>query len=178
MDKYIFKELQTDDLHTDLLIHFNRFQRIERSWDKINGEWLLIHNPFDYDWSTERKHRTVNEMKENINNGGIMYGVFYDNKLIAFAGVGPKYHESRMKGYIPVDFLHVSLEHRNKGIGKKLFAMICEKAKDLGALKLYIVATAAEDGIAFYTSVGSVDAVVVHEPLEDGDFGRLMEFVL
>jgi len=107
-----------------------------------------------------------------------MYGVFYDHKLIAFASVGPKYPESRMEGYIPVDFLHVSHEHRNKGIGKKLFAMICERAKELGALKLYIVATAAEDGIAFYTKFGCVDAAVVHEPLEDGDFGRLMEFVL
>ena len=178
MDDYIFKQMHTDDLHTDLFIHFNRFQRIEQSWALKNGEWRLIHNPFNYDWDTERKHRTINELKGIKNNGGIVYGVFYDNKLIAFSSVGPKFSESHMEGYIPIGFIHVSLEHRNKGIGKKLFAMMYKKAKDFGALKLYICIMPAEESNAFYTSIGCVDAVVVYEPLEDGDFGRLMEFVL
>lgn len=178
MDNYIFKEMKIDDLHMNLLMHFNRFQRIERSWALKCGKWQLIHNPFDYDWDEDRKHRTIYELREIINSGGIVYGVFDSNNLIAFSSVGPKFLESRMDGYIPIGFIHVSLDYRNKGIGKRLFTMMCEKARDTGALKLYICIMPAEESNAFYISVGCVDATIVHEPLEDGDFGRLMEFVL
>jgi len=178
MDNYVFKEMQMDDLQMDLLINFNRFQQVERSWAVKNGEWQLVHNPFDYNWDTARKHHTVQELKETKKNGGIVYGVFDDNKLIGFSSVGPKFPESHMEGYIPVGFIHVSFEHRNKGIGKRLFAMMREKAKDFGALKLYICIMPAEESYAFYKSVGCTDAVVIHKPLAEDDFGRLMEFVL
>jgi len=45
------------------------------------------------------------------------------------------------------------------GIGKKLFSLICKKAKEMGAQKLYISAHSSEETQAFYKAVGCVEAV-------------------
>ena len=178
MNEYIFKEIYVEDLKQDLLNTFNRFQPVKRSWTNIDGEWKLIENPFDYDWDIERKHRTVRELLEIKHSGGIIYGVFDKDAIIAFSSVGPNFIEDYMAGYISIGFIHVSCEYRNKGIGKKLFAMMTEKARDFGAKKIYICIMPAEESYAFYKSVGCVDAVVIHEPSAEYDYSRQMEFVL
>ena len=178
MFDYEFKEINTEDLQQDLLNKFNRYQTVKRSWVNVNGKWQLIENSFNYDWDIERKRRTVKELAEIKQSGGVIYGVFDNSDIIAFSSVGPDFSEDYMAGYIPIGFIHVSYEYRNKGIGKKLFAMMTEKAKHFEAKKIYICIMPAEESYAFYKNIGCTDAVVIHKPSAEYDYSRQMEFVL
>ena len=37
-----FKELSLEDIDNDLLDNFNRYQKVTRLWQKINGNWTII----------------------------------------------------------------------------------------------------------------------------------------
>ncbi len=45
--------------------------------------------------------------------------------------------------------LHISYEHRSKGMGKKMFAVVCERVRAFGARKLYISSHSSEESQAF-----------------------------
>jgi ribosomal protein S18 acetylase RimI-like enzyme len=51
-------------------------------------------------------------------------------------------------------FLHVSQNHRRKGIAHKLVEEIVKVAKERGAERLYISATPSDSAIGFYISMG------------------------
>ncbi|MDT2194604.1 GNAT family N-acetyltransferase [Paenibacillus larvae] len=75
--------------------------------------------------------------------------------------------------------LYTSFEFRGLGIGKQLFALCAEKARQWGAKKLYISAHSAEETQAFYRSVGCVDAVEINQQLADKEpFDIQMEYIL
>ncbi|KQO14698.1 GNAT family N-acetyltransferase [Paenibacillus sp. Leaf72] len=75
--------------------------------------------------------------------------------------------------------IHVSYEHRSKGIGKKLFERCADKARAMGARKLYISAHSSEESQLFYTNVGCIDAVEIDKKLAEYEpYDRQMEYVL
>ena len=75
--------------------------------------------------------------------------------------------------------MQVSTEYRNKGIGKQLFKLIADSARQLGAKKIYISAHSSEESQAFYRAVGSVDAVEINQVIARNDpFDCQMEYVL
>ncbi len=57
-------------------------------------------------------------------------------------------------------------------IGKKLFSIMCEEAKEKGAKKLYISAHSSEETQGFYKTLGCVEAkeynskLVAEEPCD------------
>ncbi|MCY7487743.1 GNAT family N-acetyltransferase [Paenibacillus alvei] len=80
----------------------------------------------------------------------MLLGVFEDTgSLVGFGTIDREIFGSAYK-YVLLDSLFISLEHRNKGIGKRLFLACAEKAREWGAEKIYICAGSAEDTIAFY----------------------------
>ena len=58
------------------------------------------------------------------------------------------------KEYVELPYIHVSQELRGSGIGKRLFEICCEIAKQLGAEKLYIAAHPAVETEHFYKQMG------------------------
>jgi GNAT superfamily N-acetyltransferase len=66
---------------------------------------------------------------------GVAVGAFNEsNKLIGFATINREFFGENYN-YVLIDQLFISLEHRNKGIGKKLFLIIAEIAKELRSLR-------------------------------------------
>lgn len=65
---------------------------------------------------------------------------FVEGELIGFASVENKFFGSR-KEYLELSYIHISSDYRNRGLGKKLFNLICEKARKKGAKKLYLQLT-------------------------------------
>lgn len=51
------------------------------------------------------------------------------------------------------------------GIGRGLFELITEKAKEMGARKLYISAHSSEESQAFYIKLGCHEAIEYNEKL-------------
>ncbi len=71
--------------------------------------------------------------------------------------------------HILLDSLFISLEHRNKGIGKRLFLSCAGMAQKWGADKIYICAGSAEDTIVFYYTLGCKEAEEIKMELYESD---------
>ena len=74
----------------------------------------------------------------------------------ALAGVAVL--ESRFIGsrgdQLQLKFLHVGRPYRRTGLGRTLFERAAQRAREMGAKKLYISATPSENTIGFYTRLG------------------------
>lgn len=163
VQEVIIRELRKEDLIPDLLKHFNRYQMVRKVWRWVNGEKLLIDNPFIEDWDDKLKEEIVEEdFQFCINNKGIVLGVFHEEKLLGFAALLRDFFGSE-KQYVQLMQLHVSSDCRGLGIGRQLFQLCAEKAKQWGAKKLYISGHSAEETQEFYKSVGCVEAEEINE---------------
>lgn len=66
---------------------------------------------------------------------------------------------------LQLKFLHVSRDYRKRGIASMLFKLAVEKAKELGAKKLYISATPSEHTVNYYRELGCVLAAEINPEL-------------
>ncbi|WMT41278.1 GNAT family N-acetyltransferase [Paenibacillus sp. D2_2] len=180
MNDFTMKELTLEDLHPDLLQSFNRYQEVQRCWRMENGEWILKDLSFTEQWDDSLKKEIINDDFTNcLKSGGFVWGVFNnDNELVAFASLLSDFFGSENQ-YLQLMQIHVSYEYRSKGIGRELFALCSEKARKLGAKKLYISTHSSEESQHFYKKVGCVDAEEINKKLAEYEpYDRQMEFIL
>lgn len=121
----------------------------------VEINWTDTELPNGFEWHLRR-------FREALENGGTAFGCFDRDKLIGYAVMNGNIFGQQ--GYILLDQLFVSNTYRGKGIGKRLFTLCAEQARQLGARKLYLCAGSAENTIAFYHKLGCAPAV---EPDED-----------
>ena len=99
-----------------------------------------------------------------FDRGGSFWGMFEDGDLIGVVILESKFIRSQ-KDTLQMKFLHVSNHLRKQGLGKRLFVLAAEKAKELGAKKMYISATPSGNTINFYMRLGCVLATEIDEEL-------------
>ena len=121
--------------------------------------------PYGIQWHYEHFRNT-------ILGGGYAYGCFDGNQLVGFATVNADIFGEKHK-YVLLDQLFISNSRRNQGIGKNLFQMCKQAAKDLGAEKLYLCAWSAEDSMAFYTKSGCTNALEINKELYAEDCNNI-----
>lgn len=153
----------------ELINDMNPSQFIKRAWREINGKRQLVEiNYQDSDWPNGYEHH-FNSLKATVLSDGEAIGAFDEsNKLIGFATINRKFFGENYN-YVLLDQLFISLEHRNKGIGKKLLLKISEVAREWQADKIYICAGSAEETIAFYFAIGCKEAVEINKELYEND---------
>ena len=175
-----FKELSNEDIHTNLLDDFNRYQKVTKCWVFVDTIWTLKNVEYVVDWDKEKKMLIINEIFSKIikyNNGNI-FGAFIENKLIGFSVLMNQKFGSKNQ-YIQLRFMHVTLDYRGKGIGKKLFMQCVDKAKEIGIEKIYISANDSVETISFYMNLGCVDAVEINKKIADEEpYDRQLEYRL
>ena len=174
-----YQQLSLDDILPDMLLHFDRFQEVKKSWRKQNGEWTLVDTPFIEKWDASKKRHIVNkDFTDTIRSGGFVFGAFDANKLIGFAVV-PNTLIGENKQYIQLAHMQVSFKYRYKGIGRALFQSVLYAARTTNAKKIYISAQSSQESQAFYRSMGCVDAEeVIPELFEAEPYDVHMEYVL
>lgn len=163
IDLRILKEA---DLHSSILEKFNRYQITKRVKYKVDDKFLFKDDHFIDHWDEEKKKEVIKSLKDCISMGGFVIGAFKNNQLIGFTNVENKILGEKYK-YVELPYIHVSSEYRNHGIGKMLFNLCCEKARELGAQKLYIGAHPSEESQGFYESVGCVYAEEIIKEISD-----------
>jgi predicted N-acetyltransferase YhbS len=161
-----YRIINIDELNKELLSRFNRFQETKRVWYKEDEHYKLKDDYFTEQWEDEKKNEVILSLKQSILTGGFVVGAFMENRLIGFANVEGDFFGKHQE-YLELAFIHVSKEWRDSGIGKKLFKHCCEKAKQLGAKKLYIAAHPAEETQQFYQSVGCRYATEINQSIYD-----------
>jgi len=177
MENIEYKELKLEDINDNLLDNFNRFQNVKKWWKNINGNLVLVDEEYTVDWDEKEKYAVVKLfVKLLTENEGVVFGAYDNKKLIGFSVLlNNKF--GTIEQYVELEFLHISLEYRHKGIGKILFKMCMEKAKKLGAEKIYISANDSEETQKFYLGIGCKDAIEINKKcVEKEPYDRQMEY--
>lgn len=145
---YTYRSLTIEEC--DRINEINPMQYIKRAWRKIDGTRQLVEiNYQENDWPDGYEHY-LSKLRNTLMEDGYAVGVSENTgSLVGFGTIDREIFGSAYK-YVLLDSLFISLEHRNKGIGKRLFLACAEKAREWGAEKIYICAGSAEDTIAFY----------------------------
>lgn len=159
-----YKELKEAEIDLALFTKFNRYQDVKKCWRQENGEWILKEISFTEQWGTDEYEFLTKCLQNTIKTGGIVFGAFHNDVLVGFASI-----ESTLFGlqkeYMQLSSIHISSEKRGTGVGKRLFSIVCKKAREMGAQKLYISAHSAEETQAFYKAMGCVEAMEYNDKL-------------
>ncbi len=159
-----YRELKQEEISLELFEGFNRHQEVKRCWRKIEGRWVLKDIAFVEAWGSEEYAFLVKCLANTVKEGGTVWGAFQEVRLCGFASLENQFFGSRDQ-YLQLSSIHVSDGHRGKGIGKMLFFLASEKARDKGAEKLYISAHSSEETQAFYKREGCIEAAEYNERL-------------
>jgi N-acetylglutamate synthase-like GNAT family acetyltransferase len=179
MENIIIKELLPSDINDNLLDDFNRYQKVKRWWIKKDEKWMLTDEEYVVDWDQDKKQSvTKNFLRIIKEKAGNIYGAYHNNQLIGFSVLLSKKF-GKNEDYVQLKQLHISLDCRHQGLGKKLFEKCTEKAKALGAKKIYISANDSEETQRFYLGIGCKDAIEINAKCaEEEPYDRQMEYEL
>ena len=171
------KPLTRENFREDSLDGFVRHQNVTECWRCVDGEWQLLPIAFTDDWDPGRCREKAAEMRQAIESGIPAFGAFDGDRLVGFVLLGEQLGSRRQ--YIELDSFHVSAPYRGQGIGRRLFAAICDAARASGAEKLYISAHSSKESQAAYRALGCVHAMEI-DPVrvEKEPCDVQMEFVL
>ena len=120
----------------------------------MNGEWQMVPVVFTEDWDLLRLRAEADDILQAIAAGTPVVGAFDGDVLVGFAQLGERLGSRGQ--YIELVSYHVSAPYRGKGIGRRLFAAICDAARSLGVEKLYISAHSSRESQAAYRALGCV----------------------
>lgn len=162
----IYKELNIEEAERIREIDAECY--IYKAWREVNGKRELVV----IDWTDKELPNGlswhIEHFKASLITGGRAIGCFNDNVLIGYLVMDANIFGKSSK-YILLDQLFISKNYRNKGIGKKLFALASEVAKEFMAEKIYICAGSSEDTIAFYFKLGCIEATEINKELYEID---------
>jgi len=132
----------------------DRSEVINKVYYYEQGE--LVLKPEHYNmtgWPPNEAEYYTPILLDCFDRGGWFYGLFDDGQLIGVTILESKFI-SASKDQLQLKFLHVGKDFRRQGLGRKLFKLAGEIARDKGAKRLYISATPSEHTINFYRSLG------------------------
>ena len=141
---------------------FHRFDEIDRRENIENIYYhkdgkLVLEDEYHYvpEWSLSKKQEFIDTFIELDLRGGFVYAVF-DNDKIAGMGTLDIEFIGKDKDQLNLAGLWVSTNYRKKGVAKMLVKHMKNKAKELGAKKLYVSATPSLNTVTFYQNRGFV----------------------
>lgn len=164
MDAIIYDRITTENFTAASLDGFIRRQEVTHCWRKRDGRWTLLPIAYVEDWDLEDRRRRAEDVLRCVENGSPAYGAWAGDGLIGLAQLAlPRF--GRRGQYIDLARFHVSLPYRGRGIGRALFRLACQGARELGAERLYISAHSAQETMAAYHALGCVEAEEIYWPL-------------
>ena len=137
-----------------LVWSIDRSETNERIYYLNDGQLVLEDEPYDMQgWPPGEAEHYTPHLLDCFERGGTFWGAFESEKLVGVAVLESKFVGSR-KDTLQLKFLHVSRDQRGAGLGKRLFHIAAEKARSLGAKKMYISSTPSEHTVDFYMRQG------------------------
>lgn len=146
------RELNKSEI--DLIWKIDRSEIIENVYYYEDG--ALVLKPEHYDlrgWPPPGPEEYTPILADCIERGGWFFGLFDDEDMVGVVILENEFIGSK-KDQLQLKFLHISQAYRGQGLGKKLFELARDKAREKGAKRLYVSATPSERTIHFYQSMG------------------------
>ena len=159
-----YQRLNADNFTGYSLDDFVRHQTVTECWRKIAGDWKLVPNVYEENWSQVQCREIAEDVVHHINLDQTGFGAFDDERIIGFATVSHRIFGAAAR-YVQLVCFQISEKYRRQGIGRKLFSMACEEARQLGADKLYISAHSSKESQAAYRALGCTPAEEVNQEL-------------
>jgi predicted N-acetyltransferase YhbS len=148
-----------------LIWQIDRREIVQNIYVLQGGKLVLKPDYFDIQgWPPGETELYTPMLFDCCDRGGMFWGAFENDKLIGVAILESKFIGSQ-HDTLQLKFLHVSRDYRKQGIASTLFRLAVEKAKALGAKKLYISATPSEHTVNYYMRLGCVLAKEVNPEL-------------
>lgn len=151
-----FCKITEKNFYLESMDGFDSRQEVTECWRWRDGRWALL--PVSY---TDACAPDAAAVLAALQAGSLAYGAWEDGRLVGLAVLDREPFGSK-KQYLDLAELHVARPFRGRGIGKKLFGMACEGARELGAEKLYISAHSAKETMAAYHALGCVEAAEIN----------------
>lgn len=104
-------------------------------------------------WPPGDEERHVAETLDLLDRGGTAWGAFDGDRMVGIASLDSTFI-GREGDTLNMALLHVSHGHRGRGIGTRLLELTKERARGLGASRLYVSGMPTERAVAFYMSRG------------------------
>lgn len=179
MNTITYQFLNQHNFNEHSLDNFIRTQHVTHCWRKNDsGELALAPASFTDDWDLARRREVAQEILTQIDGNGFAYGAFCEGEVVGFVLVANEPFGSRNQ-YVELNLFHVSKPYRGRGIGRKLFTLVCDSARNAGAQKLYISAQSSMESQAAYRKLGCVEAEEINRTIADNEpFDVQMEFTL
>ena len=134
----------------------DRREVIENIYYLRDGKLVLEAEYYDMQgWPIGEPEHYAPFLEDCFKRGGFFWGAFEDEILVGVAVLESKFIGGK-KDTLQLKFLHVSHDLRKKNLGRKLFEIAEEKAKSMGAKKMYISSTPSENTVNFYQYLGCV----------------------
>lgn len=163
MEDIDFRELCEQEITKPLFLTFNRYQEIRKCRRKSGGLWADVDVCYTEQWNSGDFKRLIFSLVQTVRSGGTVLGAFRAGALAGFSAI-----ENTLFGttnsYLELSYFHVTYELRRCGIGRRLFELSCQSARQKGAGKLYISSNSSVETQAFYSAMGCVEA---EEPDKD-----------
>jgi predicted N-acetyltransferase YhbS len=139
-----------------LVWQIDRREIVQNIYCLEHGELVLKPDYFDiHGWPPGEAELYTSILLGCYDRGGTFWDAFENNTLVGVAILESKFIGSQ-QDTLQLKFLHVSRDYRKQGLGATLFERAIEKAKGLGAKKLYISATPSENTVNYYMRLGCV----------------------
>ncbi|ONI44776.1 hypothetical protein AN640_05230, partial [Candidatus Epulonipiscium fishelsonii] len=155
MKEISFEKLESGNFNIYSLDQFNRYQETLVNLRLVNGSYIYVDEPFVETWNATQLREKAQNILNAIALGCIGFIAKYNKQVIGFAYLGHKILGSE-KQYIDLIMFHVSNEFRNKGIGKRMFNLICDEARKLPVKKIYISSNSAKETQEAYRALGCI----------------------
>ena len=149
-EKIKYRVLERDEIRK--LNEIDRYEIIEEAYYLKDGK-LVLKKEYSEIINISDISYVIECYIEDYDYGGTFIGTFDGDKLVGMGGINGKLYGEN-KDIIQLSSLWVSNKYRKKGIGRQLTLMLKEKAKQLGAEKLYVSAAPSKSTVDFYRGVG------------------------
>lgn len=148
-----YRQINRDEI--EKFREIDRQERVEEVYYFRNGQLELEQESYDIKgWNPAELDEYIERLYALYDRNGTIYGAFDGAPLVGLVSL-----DSKMFGisenYLKLDMLYISSAYRGNGIGSKLVELCKDRAKILGAGKLYISATPFRNTVDAYMKMGS-----------------------
>ncbi len=151
----VFRRIEESDIRPDLMDDFIWRMEVTREWK--NGRAVKLRKSRVDDKTLDELRAVVKwdllpmvYGRRALGHRGAVFGAFEGERLVGFAFLRDKLIQGRES----VGVLWVSADYRRHGVGRKLFMLCADAARDAEAATLYISTHPNAETQAFYISLG------------------------
>ena len=152
MTRVIYRPLDVSEL--DRVGEIDRTEVIDHIYYMREGELVLEEEHWELDGWPPGKLPTIKERLHTcLEEGGAAWGAFDGTRLVGIAALDGRWYGSEGRT-LDMYFLHVSDGYRRKGLGRRFVEITKERAREMGARRLFVSGLPSLNTIRFYMAVG------------------------